>query len=92
MTDYNLLNRAFTKRALLAFLLVLPLFFGARPAQAQASYPSYVVEYGDTLSWIAQRFDTTLEELMALNNIQPDNVLRPGTNCSSRACRACGEF
>ena len=78
MTDYNLLNRAFTKRALLAFLLVLPLFFGARPAQAQASYPSYVVEYGDTLSWIAQRFDTTLEELMALNNIQPDNVLRPG--------------
>lgn len=78
MTDYNLLNRAFTKRALLAFLLVLPLFFGARPAHAQASYPSYVVEYGDTLSWIAQRFDTTLEELMALNNIQPDNVLRPG--------------
>ncbi len=48
-----------------------------RPAQSQATYPTYIVEYGDTLSWIAQRFDTTLDQLMTLNNIQPDDVLRP---------------
>lgn len=37
----------------------------------------YIVEYGDTLSWIAQRFDTTLDQLMTLNDIQPDDMLRP---------------
>jgi len=81
MADYtNLLKRFLARRILLAILFLIPIFFGAgsRPAQAQATYPIYVVEYGDTLSWIAQRFDTTLDQLMTLNNIQPDDMLRPG--------------
>jgi hypothetical protein len=81
MADYtNLQMRFLARRILLAILFLIPLFFGTglRPAQAQATYPIYIVEYGDTLSWIAQRFDTTLDQLMTLNNIQPDDMLRPG--------------
>jgi len=80
MADYtNLQMRFLARRILLAILFLIPLFFGTglRPAQAQATYPIYIVEYGDTLSWIAQRFDTTLDQLMTLNNIQPDDMLRP---------------
>lgn len=80
MADYtNLQKRFLARRILLAILFLIPLFFGTgmRPAQAQATYPIYIVDYGDTLSWIAQRFDTTLDHLMTLNNIQPDDMLRP---------------
>ena len=81
MADYtNLQQRILARRILLAILFLIPLLLssGLRPAQAQGTYPTYIVEYGDTLSWIAQRFDTTLDALMTLNNIQPDDVLRPG--------------
>lgn len=81
MADYtNLQKRIRAARFLLAILFLIPLVLntGVRSAQSQATYPVYIVEYGDTLSWIAQRFDTTLDQLMSLNNIQPDNVLRPG--------------
>ena len=81
MADYtNHQQRISARRFLvtvifLAACLIAP---GVRQAYAQATYPTYIVQSGDTLSWIAQRFDTTLDELMSLNNIQPDNVLRPG--------------
>jgi len=81
MKDYtNLSKRILVTRFISAILLLIPLFLGSgiRPAEAQATYPEYVVQSGDTLSWIAQRFDTTLAELIALNNIQTDDVLRPG--------------
>lgn len=81
MADYTKLQKRFlARRILLAMLFLIPLFLGTELhyVQAQASYPIYIVEYGDTLSWIAQRFDTTLDQLMALNNIQPDDMLRPG--------------
>ncbi len=80
MADYTKLQKRFlARRILLAILFLIPLFFGSnlRPAQAQDVYPVYIVEYGDTLSWIAQRFDTTLDQLMTLNDIQPDDMLRP---------------
>jgi len=80
MADYTKLQkRSLASRILLAILFLIPLFFRSnlRPVQAQAGYPVYIVEYGDTLSWIAQRFDTTLDQLMTLNDIQPDDMLRP---------------
>ena len=80
MADYtNLQKRFLARRILLAMLFLIPLFFGLglQPVHAQGTYPVYIVEYGDTLSWIAQRFDTTLDQLMTLNNIQPDDMLRP---------------
>lgn len=80
MADYTNLQRRFlARRYLLTILFLIPLLFGTgiRPALSQGIYPTYIVEYGDTLSWIAQRFDTTLDQLMTLNNIQPDDMLRP---------------
>ncbi len=80
MADYtNLQPRFLARRFLLTILFLIPLLFGTgiRPALSQGIYPTYIVEYGDTLSWIAQRFDTTLDQLMTLNDIQPDDMLRP---------------
>lgn len=39
---------------------------------------NYVVQPGDTLWKLAQRFSTTIEELTALNRIGPDAALKPG--------------
>lgn len=38
----------------------------------------YVVQSGDTLSAIANRFDTTVDELVKLNDIKDPNVIRVG--------------
>ena len=81
MADYtNLQQRISARRFLLTILFLILMLFGTgiHPAHAQGIYPTYIVEYGDTLSWIAQRFDTTLDQLMTLNDIQPDDMLRPG--------------
>lgn len=39
---------------------------------------TYTVKKGDTLSGIAQRFGTTVANLVALNNIQNPNLIYPG--------------
>src|SRR5690606_1451473 len=41
-------------------------------------YPEYVVVSGDTLSWIALRFDSSLDDLLALNGLDANSMLRPG--------------
>lgn len=51
----------------------------AAPAMAQSSGPIYIVEAGDTLSGIAARFGTTVEELVIVNQIADPNRLLPGT-------------
>ena len=42
----------------------------------------YKVQRGDTLSEIAQRFNTNVGELMALNNLQSKNHIRSGQSLS----------
>ena len=52
-------------------------------AAPQAGIPTptvYVVKLGDTLGSIAQRYDVTVEALMAANNITNPNVLSVGQN------------
>ena len=39
---------------------------------------TYTVKSGDTLSEIAQKFNTTVEKLVELNNIQNPNLIYPG--------------
>ncbi|TKA90497.1 LysM peptidoglycan-binding domain-containing protein [Guyparkeria sp. SB14A] len=52
---------------------------GATMASDDQGAPSkYVVQPGDTLWQLAQRFSTTVEELTALNRIGPDAALKPG--------------
>ena len=61
---------------LFSLLLITALF--VEPASAQSSGPVYIVQAGDTLSYIASRFNVTLDELEAANpNIDP-NTLAPG--------------
>ncbi len=48
-------------------------------AFAQTSGPIYIVQPGDTLSFIAQRFGTTVEALVVQNNIADPQLIVPGT-------------
>lgn len=44
----------------------------------QSSDTTYIVQAGDTLSEIAQRFGTTYQSLAAINNIEDPNRIYPG--------------
>jgi LysM repeat protein len=51
---------------------------GTGPAGPATQRRFYVIKTGDTLDTIAERFDTTVDDLLSLNpNIVP-NALRPG--------------
>jgi murein DD-endopeptidase MepM/ murein hydrolase activator NlpD len=57
----------------LFLLLVLALTFPVQPASAQESGPVYIVQAGDTLLRIADRFNLSLTELVTANpSINPD--------------------
>ena len=62
---------------LAAFLCITMMPSTAVSAQA-TTYPEYVVVSGDTLSWIALRFDSSLDDLLALNGLDENSMLRPG--------------
>jgi murein DD-endopeptidase MepM/ murein hydrolase activator NlpD len=65
------------KRALLILLILFLLPF--HPVQAQdVTGPIYIVQPGDSLSAIAARFNVSLNELMAANNIENPNQLAAG--------------
>jgi murein DD-endopeptidase MepM/ murein hydrolase activator NlpD len=59
-------------------LLVLLIIFPAQPASAQTGGPVYIVQSGDTLSFIASRFNVTLDELVAANPGLDPNLLAEG--------------
>ena len=65
------------KRCIL-FILVLSLMLVVRPVSAQSSGPVYIVQPDDTLYSIAARFNVSINELMAVNNITDPNVLSVG--------------
>lgn len=49
-----------------------------KPTPPSADYITYVVQSGDTLSEIAERYGTTYQTLAALNNISDPNLIHPG--------------
>jgi LysM repeat protein len=61
--------------------LIIPV---ARPAQQQGSVPSvdsqfeYTVQQGDTVISIAVRFGSTIEEILLVNNLTENDLIRPG--------------
>ncbi|HEY3473280.1 MAG TPA: peptidoglycan DD-metalloendopeptidase family protein [Anaerolineales bacterium] len=59
-------------------LLFIVLSSTATPASAQASGPVYIVQPGDTLSFIASRFDVTINDLVAANPSLDPNFLSEG--------------
>jgi murein DD-endopeptidase MepM/ murein hydrolase activator NlpD len=62
---------------LLAIVVVLTSVI-AQPVSAQASGPVYIVQAGDTLSYIATRFNVPLDELLAANPSIDPNFLSQG--------------
>jgi len=59
-------------------LFVLLLSFTVQPVSAQASGPVYIVQEGDTLSFIASRFNVTIDDLLTANPSLNPNVLSEG--------------
>jgi murein DD-endopeptidase MepM/ murein hydrolase activator NlpD len=67
------------RRQLSLFLLFLLLSsFVVQPASAQSSGPVYIVQSGDTLSYIASRFNVTIDELITANPSLDPNFLSEG--------------
>lgn len=66
------------RRLLYIFVLTLVLSLMVQPAFAQESGPVYIVQPGDTLSFIASRFNVTIAELVAANPALDPNLLAQG--------------
>lgn len=71
-------NSRMRKNVSLFLLLFLIAAFVIQPVAAQASGPMYIVQPGDTLSSIANRFNVTLNELLAANPTIDPNLLAQG--------------
>ncbi|WAA10342.1 LysM peptidoglycan-binding domain-containing protein [Fervidibacillus albus] len=56
----------------------LSFFNGAEEVKVETSKNEYVVKKGDTLSHIAKKYDTTVNELAKLNNIKNVNLIYVG--------------
>jgi murein DD-endopeptidase MepM/ murein hydrolase activator NlpD len=65
-------------RRVAVLLLAASMLLGAQRVSAQAAGPVYVVQPDDTLSSIAARFNVSVNELMAANNLGDANVLDVG--------------
>ena len=66
------------KRLFLFTLLTITLIFTARPVSAQAGGPVYIVQPGDTLSFIASRFNLSVNDLLVANPAIDPNFLSQG--------------
>jgi len=79
MKDYTKTSFTLFWRLTLVLLIAISLLNLSRdPGLAQTTYPEYIVVYGDTLSWIALRFDTTVEDIQSLNGLDASSGLHPG--------------
>ncbi len=65
-------------RRLFLLALAVSVLVAVQPAAAQSSGPVYVVQPGDTMSSIADRFNVSITDLMTANNISDPNVLSAG--------------
>jgi murein DD-endopeptidase MepM/ murein hydrolase activator NlpD len=66
------------KRVSLILLFAIIFSSIAQPVSAQATGPVYIIQPGDTLSYIASRFNVTLDELLAANPTVDPNFLSQG--------------
>ena len=66
------------KLTTMLLLLVLAASFSAQPASAQSSGPVYIVQPGDTLFFIASRFNVSVDQLEAANPTVDPNFLSEG--------------
>ncbi|HNR01111.1 MAG TPA: peptidoglycan DD-metalloendopeptidase family protein [Anaerolineaceae bacterium] len=66
----------------LSIFLIVLLILLSNPvvveAQNSVDYPDYVIRQGDSLGYIASLFDTTINEIIELNNISNPDFISPG--------------
>jgi murein DD-endopeptidase MepM/ murein hydrolase activator NlpD len=68
-----------TKFLILFLVLAIILFpIGIVQAQSETDYPIYIVQAGDTLNIIAQKFGVPVRDLIAANNLADPNSLAEG--------------
>jgi murein DD-endopeptidase MepM/ murein hydrolase activator NlpD len=71
------------RRKLFISLLVFFLFFSSNVkngfAQDNPEYPIYVVQAGETLTLIAEKFNTTVDEIININGIVNADLISEGT-------------
>jgi murein DD-endopeptidase MepM/ murein hydrolase activator NlpD len=78
MKSATLLNSKMYKRFFTVFLSIIILIFSSNPAMAQSGGPIYIVQSGDTLSFIASRFNVSLNDLVEANPTIDPNLLSQG--------------
>ena len=66
------------RRFSLLFILALLSVMAVHPASAQTPGPVYIIQPGDTLSFVASRFNVSLDELLAANPGVDPNFLNQG--------------
>ena len=66
------------KRVLLFILFIAILALTFQPASAQETGPVYIVQLGDTLSFIATKFNLTVNDLISANPSIDPNLLSQG--------------
>lgn len=67
-----------SKRITALFISILIVVSIFQPVSAQSSGPIYIVQAGDTLSYIASRFNVSLNDLLAANPSIDPNLLNQG--------------
>ena len=66
------------KHVSLLLLFIMSFTFTVQPVSAQVSGPVYIVQQGDTLSFIASRFNLAINDLIAANPSIDPNFLSEG--------------
>ncbi|MBA4383889.1 MAG: hypothetical protein C0410_04075 [Anaerolinea sp.] len=72
-----LLNMKNKITLLITFALLSSLFTTPVYAQTNDDYPEYIVQSGDTLSYIASLFSVSMDEILQINSIQDANSIYP---------------
>jgi murein DD-endopeptidase MepM/ murein hydrolase activator NlpD len=66
------------RRVSFFLVLIITISLSIQPASAQTSGPVYIVQSGDTLSFIASRFNVSINDLVAANPSLDPNLLSEG--------------
>jgi murein DD-endopeptidase MepM/ murein hydrolase activator NlpD len=71
-------SKMFKRIASILVLILGVISISTQPVSAQTSGPVYIVQAGDTLSYIASRFNVSLTDLLTANPSVDPNVLEQG--------------
>ena len=69
------------RRSLLFLFLFLVILIIPQPVKAQdnVSYPQYIVQSGETLTEIANKFNVAVDDLIKVNNLSNPDIISEGT-------------